>query len=203
MIAAALTLLAVVTTLSIVSRHRALASAGACLASSTVIVAAVAAAALCARAADAATGSALVAAYVLTVAAAALSADVVVRTVFSLAIARRRREAATGDRPGVPAVGSATGDTDSTETAPAEESADDRPGPLRGGLMIGVLERTAVTVAILAGWPGGIAVVLAVKGLARYPELREPEASEQFIIGTFTSVLCSLAVAGVGILLVH
>ncbi|MHC3368302.1 hypothetical protein ACYAFX_13755 [Rhodococcus aetherivorans] len=72
------------------------------------------------------------------------------------------------------------------------------PGPLRGGRVIGLLERAAVAAAILSGWPEGIAVVLAVKGLARYPELREPQASEQFIIGTFTSVLWAIAVCGVG-----
>ena len=77
---------------------------------------------------------------------------------------------------------------------------DPRPdaGPLRGGRIIGLLERAAVAVAILAAWPEGIAVVLAVKGLARYPELREPHASEQFIIGTFTSVLWAIAVCGTG-----
>ncbi|MDV7266995.1 hypothetical protein R4315_20920, partial [Rhodococcus oxybenzonivorans] len=64
--------------------------------------------------------------------------------------------------------------------------------------VIGLLERAAVAAAILAGWPEGIAVVLAVKSLARYPELREPHASEQFIIGTFTSVLWAIAVCGVG-----
>ncbi|WP_138996633.1 hypothetical protein [Rhodococcus zopfii] len=72
------------------------------------------------------------------------------------------------------------------------------PGPLRGGRVIGILERAAVAGAVLAGWPEGIAIVLAVKGLARYPELREPQASEQFIIGTGTSVLWALAVCGVG-----
>ncbi|EOM75034.1 hypothetical protein DW322_14065 [Rhodococcus rhodnii] len=71
-------------------------------------------------------------------------------------------------------------------------------GPLRGGRVIGVLERAAVAAAVLAGWPEGIAIVLAVKGLARYPELREPQASEQFIIGTFTSVLWSLGAAAIG-----
>ncbi len=71
---------------------------------------------------------------------------------------------------------------------------------LRGGAWIGALERIAVTAALIAGWPEGIAVVLAVKGLARYPELRAPGpgagASERFIIGTFTSVLwaCGCAV---------
>lgn len=68
---------------------------------------------------------------------------------------------------------------------------------LRGGTWIGVLERIAVTATLIAGWPEGLAVVLAVKGLARYPELRSPGAgaSERFIIGTFTSVLWAAACA--------
>lgn len=74
---------------------------------------------------------------------------------------------------------------------------------LRGGAWIGVLERIAVTAALIAGWPEGIAVVLAVKGLARYPELRSPGAgaSERFIIGTFTSVLWASAPAVIILLL--
>jgi hypothetical protein len=73
---------------------------------------------------------------------------------------------------------------------------------LRGGGVIGVLERTSVAAAILAHWPAGIAIVLAVKGLARYPELRDAKVSEQFIIGTFTSVLWAAGCAGVVITLV-
>ena len=45
--------------------------------------------------------------------------------------------------------------------------------------------------------------MLAVKGLARYPELRaqaRPGVAERFIIGTFASVLWSLACAGVTVL---
>lgn len=79
---------------------------------------------------------------------------------------------------------------------------DDDAGPLHGGRTIGVLERTAVAASILTGWPEGIAIVLAVKGLARYPELRGSDgsaASEQFIIGTFTSVMWAVAVCGVGL----
>ncbi len=71
---------------------------------------------------------------------------------------------------------------------------------LRGGATIGVLERAAICVSALVGWPEGIAIVLAVKGLGRYPELREPGTSERFIIGTFTSVLWALACAGVAVL---
>ncbi len=68
---------------------------------------------------------------------------------------------------------------------------------LRGGAWIGALERLAISVTLIAGWPEGIAVVLAVKGLARYPELRSPGvgASERFIIGTFSSVLWAAACA--------
>lgn len=63
------------------------------------------------------------------------------------------------------------------------------PELLHGGAVIGVLERAAVAATLLAGFGAGLAVVLAVKGLARYPELREARAGEQFIIGTFASVL--------------
>jgi len=69
---------------------------------------------------------------------------------------------------------------------------------LRGGRWIGMLERLAVYASILTGFSGGIAVVLAVKGLARYPELRATTdgAAERFIIGTFTSVLFAAGCAG-------
>lgn len=43
---------------------------------------------------------------------------------------------------------------------------------LRGGLVIGLLERLATAGCVLLGQPEGIAVVVAVKGLGRYPELR-------------------------------
>jgi hypothetical protein len=61
---------------------------------------------------------------------------------------------------------------------------------LRGGTWIGVLERLAITGTILVGYPEAIAVVIAIKGLGRFPELREAtgaSASERFIIGTLTS----------------
>lgn len=124
-------------------------------------------AALAASATRPVTGFALGATLVLAVLAAATGGAPLVRAAFRIA---RRRD----------------------DTGPGPDN-----GPLRGGRTIGVLERTAVAVAILAGWPEGLAVVLAVKGLARYPELREPNASEQFIIGTFTSVLWAVAVSGV------
>jgi len=68
---------------------------------------------------------------------------------------------------------------------------------LRGGAWIGAMERAAIFVTLAAGWPQGLAVVLAMKGLGRYPELKQPGAAERFIIGSFTSVLWAIAWAGV------
>ncbi|MBB6626473.1 hypothetical protein H5V45_03965 [Nocardioides sp. KIGAM211] len=76
---------------------------------------------------------------------------------------------------------------------------------LRGGAWIGALERAAVFASLAVGQPEGVAIVLALKGLGRYPELRNGEvagAAERFIIGTFTSVLWAAACAGVVRLLV-
>lgn len=82
----------------------------------------------------------------------------------------------------------------------------DRPGPadpdvLHGGAWVGALERLGIVAALLAGWPEGIAVALAIKGLGRYAELKAPAASERFIIGTFASVLWAAGTAGVGVTL--
>lgn len=74
-------------------------------------------------------------------------------------------------------------------TAPAKEV-------LRGGLLIGFLERAAVAVAIFSSQPVAIAYVVAIKGLGRYPEIKDtPAASERFIIGTLASMLFSAGVA--------
>ncbi len=66
---------------------------------------------------------------------------------------------------------------------------------LRGGLMIGILERLAVTGAILAGFPEAVAVVVAIKGVGRFTELAAAEARERFIIGTFASLIWACACA--------
>ncbi|NDL58315.1 hypothetical protein [Phytoactinopolyspora mesophila] len=71
------------------------------------------------------------------------------------------------------------------------------PETLRGGATIGALERIAIVVTLLAGWPEGLAIILAVKGFGRYSEMRRPSAPERFIIGTFTSILWAVAVTGV------
>ncbi|WP_218219968.1 hypothetical protein [Nesterenkonia sp. Act20] len=75
------------------------------------------------------------------------------------------------------------------------------PGILRGGTWIGILERPG---AVFAGYPEAIAVVLAIKGLGRYPELRawkaehRAKATERFIIGTLASYIWAGMVGLIG-----
>ncbi len=88
-------------------------------------------------------------------------------------------------------------DTEAPDDADTEQSDPNEVGPLRGGRVIGHLERLAVVTTLMAGWPEGLAIILAVKSLARYPELRAPQASEQFIMGTFASVLWAIGLAGI------
>lgn len=76
---------------------------------------------------------------------------------------------------------------------------------LRGGTWVGALERIAVYAGVLAHYPEAIGLALAIKGLARYPELRATStgAAERFIIGTFVSVLIACAGAGLSRFCVH
>ena len=69
---------------------------------------------------------------------------------------------------------------------------------LRGGQTIGLLERTAVFLGILAGWPEALVGVIALKGLGRFAELRGTTdgAAERFIIGSFTSLLWAAVLGG-------
>ncbi|ACY21658.1 hypothetical protein Gbro_2416 [Gordonia bronchialis DSM 43247] len=113
--------------------------------------------------------------------------------------------AVTGGSPivrGVLAGGGVVTRNDDTEPGTAPHGDPDAAGPLRGGRVIGHLERLAVAATLLAGWPEGLAIILAVKSLARYPELRAPHASEQFIMGTFASVLWAVGAVGAGTLII-
>jgi hypothetical protein len=125
-----------------------------------------------------------------------------------------RREPPAGGAAGRPAAADARdgGDPASVPLLPGglaepldRGSVTEAAASLRGGLWIGLLERAAVYASVLAGWPEGLAVILAVKGLGRYPELRarlDAGIAERFIIGTFTSVLCACACAGLARLVV-
>jgi len=87
---------------------------------------------------------------------------------------------------------------------PTAASATGGPGDpevLRGGAWIGVLERLAIAATLLAGFPEGLAIVLAVKGLGRFAELKAPAAAERFILGTLASGLWAVACVGVVVLL--
>lgn len=85
----------------------------------------------------------------------------------------------------------------------------DNPAPavrevLRGGMWIGILERVGLTAAILAGRFELAAVVVAIKALGRYPEIREnPAVSERFIIGTLASLLVAAACGAAGLAALH
>jgi len=81
---------------------------------------------------------------------------------------------------------------------PAADSMEQAATVLRGGAWIGALERLAVFAGLAAGFPEGVAVVLALKSVGRFPELRGGPGgtTERFIIGTFTSVLWAAGAAG-------
>ena len=68
---------------------------------------------------------------------------------------------------------------------------------LRGGMWIGIVERALVAGAIVLGRPELMAVVIAVKGLGRFAEIKSSAAAgERFIIGTLVSIAIA-SVAGV------
>lgn len=73
---------------------------------------------------------------------------------------------------------------------------------LSGGRWIGVLERLCIYLSIVCAYPAGLALVLAIKGLGRYPELKndnDARIGELFIIGTLLSGLWALAWAGIAV----
>jgi hypothetical protein len=108
------------------------------------------------------------------------------------------RWAARAHLPGAPVESAPTAPVPSVPPVPGPAD----PDVLRGGAWIGVLERAAIAGTLLAGWPEGLAVVLAVKGLGRYNELRStPAAAERFIIGSLASALWAVACVGVAVLL--
>jgi hypothetical protein len=174
-----------------------------------VLPLAVLSAALLAAAAAFAAGADVVAdwqragAAVLGVLVAVTAGSHVVRAVFRLT----RREVRL-----VRAGRDASPDRDDAAADPDDEPPLDLESPrsvLRGGAWIGYLERGAVAATLLAAFPEGLALVLAVKGVGRYPELRDAgsggragaDAPEEFIIGTLTSMLWAAAAAGTAALL--
>jgi hypothetical protein len=159
-----------------------------------------AAAAALAAAADDVSGWQRATAAVLGVLVAVTAGSHVVRAVFRLT----RREVRPA-RPGAAPPGALPPGA----AAPPAELPLDLESPasvLRGGAWIGYLERGAVAATLLASFPEGLALVLAVKGVGRYPELRDAgsgraDAPEEFMIGTLASLLWASAAAGTAALL--
>lgn len=71
---------------------------------------------------------------------------------------------------------------------------------LRGGEVIGLLERLAVAGTIVAGFPEGLAVVIAIKGVGRFSELETSAVRERFLVGTLTSWVWAATAAGIVLL---
>lgn len=104
-------------------------------------------------------------------------------------------DAGGGDAPDVNAV-PAAGESD-VGVDGASSTIEAAGARLRGGKAVGWLERLATFATILAGFPAGIAAVVAVKGLARYPDLKASDGTaERFILGTFSSLLVAAGGAG-------
>jgi prepilin signal peptidase PulO-like enzyme (type II secretory pathway) len=91
-------------------------------------------------------------------------------------------------------------DFDQTEGEHGGLLADDGRELLRGGEVIGLLERLAVAGAIVAGFPEALAVVIAIKGVGRFTELETGAVRERFIVGTLVSWVWAAAAAGVVLL---
>lgn len=87
------------------------------------------------------------------------------------------------DGPGDPDDPPPPGPDDDQRASPAT------PDVLRGGELVGLLERACILALLLVGYPEGVVVTLAIKGLGRFGELKIPAAPERFIVGTLASVL--------------
>ncbi len=87
----------------------------------------------------------------------------------------------------------------SSEEAGAEAGPPDLgTGAPAGGRVIGMLERAFAYGGVLVGHPETVALVVAVKSVARYPEFKGRNGrrfAEYFLIGTLLSLLFALGVA--------
>lgn len=136
--------------------------------------------------------------------------DPVVRFVFRRAGGAPRASRPTVAAPRVDpaidvAVGADLGDSGPLAPGPTEGSSpiEQAGAKLRAGRAIGWLERIACYACILAGFPMGLAAIVAVKGLARYPDLKSSDGTaERFIIGTLASMLVAAGGAGLALWLV-
>jgi hypothetical protein len=61
------------------------------------------------------------------------------------------------------------------------------------GRTIGVLERFTVFTLVLLGQWGALGLVVAAKSIARFPELKDQNFSDYYLIGTLSSILVAVA----------
>jgi hypothetical protein len=115
---------------------------------------------------------------VLGVAVAVVGGNPVARRILDIATGGRVQETSDGGIV-LPVAG------DDEDASPGEKTRT----LMRGGTVIGYLERVAVVMGIISGYPEAIAVVVAVKGIGRFSELATPEARERFIVGTLASLV--------------
>ncbi len=111
----------------------------------------------------------------------------------------RNTPAATADS-ALPPSPSPSGPASIDPVPDASADADSAPSPvLKGGRLIGPLERILVFVLTLAGAYTLIAAVFAAKGIVRFPEIsadgRSGNRAEYFLIGSLVSWVTSLAAA--------
>lgn len=73
-------------------------------------------------------------------------------------------------------------------------------GVAGGGRLIGICERLAVILCLMTSQVNLLAVIVAVKGLARYPDIKAGHlTAEKFIVGTFVSLLWAAGCALIAI----
>lgn len=70
---------------------------------------------------------------------------------------------------------------------------------LHGGRWVGIIERALIAGVIVLGRPELMAIVVAIKGLGRFAEIKSSaRAGEKFIIGTFASIAIASVIGAVG-----
>lgn len=79
---------------------------------------------------------------------------------------------------------------------PFEMKVTERPGLLRAGAYIGMIERLLLTSLVASDQYGAVGFVLAAKSIARHKQMEDPEFAEYFLIGTLTSSALAV-VAGI------
>lgn len=119
---------------------------------------------------------------------ATLGGAPVVRAVLEAATHRRSTSASDG--------GARPVDADDALLVPARDGAPAHE-ILRGGRTIGYLERAGCVLAIIAGYPEAVAILVAVKGIGRFSELATSAARERFIVGTLASLVWAGAVGAI------